>query len=132
MSYHLEKLTNEPIVLNVLHADCRLSVEGRAILAELLPLLEAQRDPVYLILDSSAMAFDVTEILQGTALVARYYEVFKHPQVRELISVIEKPFLKAAAEALSNPRFGGVKVHIVPSLDAGLAYARTQIAEARS
>ncbi len=128
MSYTVEKLPNEPIILDILNADYNRATDANSHLEELLNLLEAQRTPVYLIFDISEVAFSLDDIMQGIKLATKQYQVFKHSNIRENIFVTDSRFMKLASDGMRNPIFGSLSIRTIETRDAALAYARAQAA----
>jgi len=128
MSYTLEKLPNEPIILDILNADYNRAADAQPHLNDLFALLEVQPTPVFLIFDISEVTFSFDDILQGIKLATKQYQVFKHPKIQENIFVTSARFMKLASEGMHNPIFGGLSLRTIDTRAAALAYARAQAA----
>ena len=131
MSYTVEKFPKEPIVLQVLHADYRYADEGTQSANAIFDILEAQNEPIYLIMDLRDAAFSMDDILQGSSAVMQQRQLLKHPNIIENIIVTESRFMKLVVQGFNSPVFGNVKFQVFDSRDAALAYARTQAAAKR-
>jgi hypothetical protein len=131
MSYTVEKFPNERIVLQVLHADYSYGSEGAESANAVFDILEAQNEPIYLIMDIREAAFSMEDILQGSSSVMQQRQLLKHPNIIENIIVTESRFMKLVVQGFNSPVFGNVNVRVFDSRDAAIAYARTQAAAKR-
>ncbi|MFN8372938.1 MAG: hypothetical protein U0694_08680 [Anaerolineae bacterium] len=130
--YTIQKFDDEPIVLTIFYQDYRLALHGQEGTAELMATLDAQTASVFLILDMRALVLSMNDLLRAITLSTQQYQLFKHSHVTEVVMITDKPFLKASADAMRNPLFGNIRIPVFDSVDAALAYARSQIAAARS
>jgi ethanolamine utilization protein EutA (predicted chaperonin) len=128
MSYSIEKLLNEPIVLCTFNADYSAEAELEQFIQQFQANLDAQREKVYVIFVATEASITYVDVLKGTRIVK--YQLFKHPNVRENIVVTSTPFLKLIVQAITGPMFGKQPVYTVESLEDAVAYARNQ-AEAK-
>ncbi|MFN8372935.1 MAG: hypothetical protein U0694_08665 [Anaerolineae bacterium] len=127
MSYTIEKLPDERIIINTLNEDYTFGHDSAPNVDELIALLDAQPVPTYLLIDLTAASVNFSDILQAIALVTKQYQLLKHRNVCESVVIANKPFLKSAAEGLRNPLFGNVKIRVFDSIAAALAYVREQM-----
>jgi hypothetical protein len=132
MSYTVEKLPNEPIVVCTFHADFKIGVEGDVSLNTNIALLDKQTERVYYIVDCTYATFNLDDAIQGANMTTRQKQLFKHPKIIESIFVTQSRLIKLVVQGLNNPMFGSIAVHVVDSLNAALAYARSQAAAQQS
>jgi hypothetical protein len=126
MSYTVKKLPNEPIVLAVVDPDYVATAEAEQFLQDILKTLDAQGELVYLVFDSSPASITLDDLLQGVRLATQQQQLFKHPKLCEGIMVTPSRLMKLVVQGLNNPIFGNLSIHQAESLEAALAYARTQ------
>jgi len=127
MSYHMEKLPDEPIVIHVYNADYSFSAESDADISDIFALLDAQNSPVCMIYDLRAASITFNDVLYAMSSGVKQRQILKHPNIRETVLVTNKSFIKAAAEAMSNPVFGGDRIRVLDTVEAVLAYVRSQL-----
>ncbi len=126
MSYQCELLPDEPILIETMGSDFDIKTEGETSSKQITELLEQQSQPVFLIMNLSAiasMSFD--DLVSATDLATRQFALFKHPKMREAIIITSSRLFTAAAKGLSSPVFGHVKLCVVPTLEAALEHARS-------
>lgn len=126
MTYSLNKLPGEPIILATIHEDY---VPKRDIVqsdAEGIRLLDTCQEPVFYIIDIRAL----TKITMDDVFLAVKHSaqdatsLFRHPNIRELLFVSTNPTVKTATEGLSHAAFGKINARTVDTLEEALAYAR--------
>jgi hypothetical protein len=128
MSYSVEKLPNEPVVLSVLYADHNVAIEGEQSLMDTLKVLDAQRNPVYLVLDILEMNFRLDDAIQAVSMATQQNQVFKHPRIIETVAVTNSRLMQLVAKGMKSATFGNLNIRVFDSRSAALAYARTQAA----
>jgi len=128
MSYSIEKLLNEAIIIahaNALYAD---GEDVSSFTRELSSTLDQQKTPVYLVVDITGLDLTLDQLIEATAFATRDTQIFKHPKVIETLSVSDSPYLNLASQGLNNPAFGNVEVRIFAQIELALAYARGRFA----
>lgn len=124
LSYTIEKLPDEPIVIQTIRSDDTV-VEAPDSIDTMSELLEAQGEPVFLIYDVSGATFTLDDILAGSNQASRSEKpILKHPKIREIIVVSASELIKLAAKGLSAPIFGHVAIRVFETLEGALAYCR--------
>jgi hypothetical protein len=128
MPYTIEKIPDAPIVIMV-----REQAKGVDELPEVIEavtaVLDAQAEPVYLILDIHAMELGIDELTSAATRGARGPSaVMHHPKIRENLVVSGKTLVKLAMQGLRTATFGNVKVRVFDSQENALAFCREQIA----
>jgi hypothetical protein len=129
MSFTIEKLPGEPILLATGNADFH-SAEGPALNDGMYEALEALSENVYLISDMARISFTLDDVLEGsTVMTSRGQKpVWAHARVIENIFVTSSGFIKMAAKGLSAPIFGGLQIKVCETRDEALAHCRGKIA----
>jgi len=130
--YTVQKLVDEPIVVTSFYEDYRLAIHGQQANLDIAEALNTDAELRFCIFDTLAMSISFNDILQGTALAIQQYKLLKNPNAIEVVLITDKSFMKAAMEGLRNPLFGNIRIPVFNTVEAGLAYARSQIAGARS
>ncbi len=105
LSYTIEKLPGEPIVVQTIRSDESVA-EVPDSMGTMSELLEAQSEPVFLIYDVSNASFTLDDILAGSNQASRSEKpLLKHPKVRETIVVSTSELIKLAVKGLGTPVF---------------------------
>lgn len=130
MSYSVEKLPDERIV--IAHANNLYSAadDGVPLMQNMIDVLDEQETPVYLIVDIAGLDMSLDELLQSSAAATRESQFFKHPKIIETIAVTDSSFLRLALQGLNTPAFGNVNISVCEQLEEALVAARERIAAA--
>ncbi len=129
MSFKIEMLPDEPIVVITLGEDFNVEADTPAISRQYIELVEAASQPVYLIIDfrPARKALSVASIIAGANLSAKgEVPFFNHPLNKEVIWVATSEVMKMAAKGLNTDIFGKLKVSVFETLEEALSYARSQ------
>jgi hypothetical protein len=126
MSYTIEKLPNEPIIVQVLNEDYTFGNEAAPSMAELTKLLDAQPEPVWLIMDMSAISLSLDDAIQAASMSTQQFKLLKHRNAQESILVSDSRLIKLMAQGMNAPIFGNITLKTFETRGAALAYARTQ------
>jgi len=131
MSNTIEKLPNEPILVQTVDPEFSIKTQAGDMIERTLKFLDQQIEPVIYIIDMSQTSMDFEDIVMGASVATRQFALFKHPKVRETIAISSSSLASAAARGLNSPIFGYVKLKVVKTLDEALAYARESVREMR-
>ena len=127
MSYIVEMLPDEPILISTLHADFDFSTEAQSSTEDALALLEKVSEPVYYIADSSKVRFSFDDTIEGSNMAARGDNpLFHHPNVKQVLLVVGDVMQEMSAKGLQSDIFGNVNVKTFASMDEALAHARSE------
>jgi len=127
MPFTTVKLENEPIIVHTMLEGYSVAQEGAAGTDSINRLLDAQSEPVYLILNPGSLQIGVDDVVSGASLAARGGSAFAHhPNVRETIVVSTSGLIKLAAKGLDSEIFGHVAIRAFGTMDEALAYCRQQ------
>ena len=129
MTNTIQKLPNEPIVVDSMSPDYDLAVELPQALPKLIETVEQLAEPVFWVVDISKVEeMDVEDLLIGTELlITGEKALYHHPNIREVMYVTSSQMIRLAATGLSDDLFGNLKIHVFETLEAALQYARKQL-----
>jgi hypothetical protein len=128
MSFSIEKVPGEPIVI--------LTVVTKHVMTEMedfdddvTALLDAQTEPVFMVLDVTGMAISLDDLTVGASTVSRRPgERLHHPNVRENLVVTHDGMMKLAVMGFRTATFGNAKIRSFDTPEQALDYCREQIA----
>jgi hypothetical protein len=127
MSYTIEKLPGDPIIVATTGEDFSISTEIDPLNVDLLKLLDAATEPIYYIVDVRTISISVSDAIYAATAVARTENApFRHPNMKHVIIVTESNLAKLSAKGLDSDVFGHLKVTVVESPDEAFAYVRSQ------
>ena len=125
MSYTVELQEERRALLVTGYADFNFLVEGDAVAAEMLALLEGAQKPVFFINDVRLAPFTYEELIDATNKAARGENpLFKHPKILGVISVTTDEIVQLAAKNMDSEAFNKTKVHVASSLEDAYAIIR--------
>ncbi len=126
MSATIKKLPGEPIVIQTMSPDYKLVNELPPALPKLLAFLDALEEPVFWLLDISAVAvITVEDLLTGTELVARgEHALYRHPKIKYVVYISTKSMIKMAVDGMAKEAFGKFPISVFDTLDEALVFAR--------
>ncbi|MDX9990741.1 MAG: hypothetical protein RBS68_01710 [Anaerolineales bacterium] len=128
MTSTLQKLPNEPIIVDSMSPDYNLSVELPQALPKLIETLEQLTEPVFWIVDVSKVEkMSVEDLLVGTdLLITGQNPLYRHRNIREAMYVTNNQMIRMAAAGVSDEFFGNLKIQVFETLEAALQYVRKQ------
>jgi hypothetical protein len=130
MSYTVEKLPGEPILISVMGEAYDIGRDVSASAQQLLDLLETMDVPVFLVADMREIRANFGDVVAGLGAATRgEAAVFRHPNIREVVVVTTSDLLGMGAKALGQLQYGGLRASVFESLDEALAYVRDRVAE---
>jgi hypothetical protein len=124
MSYNFERLPGEGILIVTYHEDYSVRLHAAASVEEGTKLLDAEKTPIYFIIDAIAVSIDLDDLISSATLATRQTRFLTHPIIREIILVTRSKLLSLAAKGLDSVAFGHVKVRVFATRDDALNYAR--------
>lgn len=127
MSYEMEKLPDEPIILITLHADWNMRETLPGIIEALGALLDDLDEDVYFVSHlSPEVPFSVNDIVWSANVVGGSGgTILRHPRIKAYLSVAPNRLLAMAAEGMRSATFGKLNVHTFATVDDALAFARS-------
>jgi len=129
MSFSIEPLPGEPIILVTLGADYSGEDDTPEIARQFAALVEASGQPVKLVIDvrQAIQRATMNNITNGMLMAVECDPpLLHHPLMDELILVAVTDVMKHVAEGFRSPAFGNVKVQLFQFFDEALAYARSE------
>jgi hypothetical protein len=127
MSFAIEMLSGEPIVVVTVNEDFDVETDTPAAGRQYAELVKTISQPVYLIVDfrAASKSLSVGSIVAGANLGIQT-SFFNHPHNKEVIWVATTEIMKLAAEGMGTDTFGKLKVSVFETLEEALAYVRGQ------
>ncbi len=123
MSYSIEKLPDEPVILTRWHEGFDPKTEMAGLSKERAALLAAQTEPTFLITDVRASRPDLEEIM----VVANAARADTPPNLREHIIVTDNLAIKMATKGLDTDAFKHRKMPVFSDLDEAMTYVHQQL-----
>lgn len=125
MSFSLEKLPDEPIIIGTIAGVGALD-ETSSFVNQLTSLLDNEPGPLYFIIDMSQYSLSLEEMLTGTNQTTRGSMAFhNHPNLAGTIIISSSRMVKLAAKGMNTELFGNVHVKVFETMDDALAFARS-------
>lgn len=132
MSFTLEKLANEPIIVSTLHPDYQVDKEIAAVNGQTAEMLAKESEPQYLV-SVFNITFNFEDIVTGSNTVTRGDDPILHNhQIKENIFVTTDEILKMVAAGMSGGPFGGLRIPTFDTLEQALEYIRAKIAREKA
>jgi hypothetical protein len=128
MSYKVEMLPNEPIMVTTFEAGFDVRRDATGVVKQMRALLDAATQPVYMLDDTINMKLNFADLVGGLAMVTRgETDVVNHRNVRRIVIVTSSDILKFATTALKQSQYGGKEVAVYTSMDDALAAIRMEL-----
>lgn len=125
MSYSIEQVPGAPIVVLVQESQLAMAEMGRMI-DSLTIVLNAQPEPIYLVMDLESAAFALDDMSIAASLIARRQSaLLLHKNIRETLLVTPKGSTRLSALGLSTAVFGQAKIRRFDSIEQAMAFCRT-------
>jgi hypothetical protein len=126
MSYKIEKLPGERIILIYVDPYDFSRERAQDFERELTGLLDSQPDPVFVVnIMPPDYHISVNDLLDATKLIQAQSHIYHHAKIKGLAAVSTDDTLKMAYEGLSNTVFGNILVTAFSSLEDALDFARS-------
>ena len=130
MPYSIEKLPDAPILI-ITHESKQLLAEMGRLMDEIKPLLDAQQEPVFLVMDIRRLGIAVEDLAAAASAAARGPgALLHHPNVRENLLVSSAGLVKLGAQGLRTATFGNTKIRVFDTTEQALEYCHRQIGQA--
>lgn len=123
MSYAIEVLQEERIMVETWGADFNPEVEAEETIQKELEILSAATGPMVAIVDMRQVQLDWNDILY-LASHGVPDELKNHPNLHRIILLTTDEVVEKSAEGMNSEAFGFIKLDIVASKDEALARAR--------
>jgi hypothetical protein len=128
MSYSIEKLPVEPIILYTAHPDHNVAAELQYVIADLRELLDVQEEPVYFVNDlRNGPSPSVEDLLKASTLLARGDNpIYQHPNIRKLLVVSTDRIVRMAyQQGGSSATFGSIGVEVFETMEEAMEFVRS-------
>lgn len=130
MPFTIEKVPDAPILILV-HESSQLMAEIQDAMEALKTALDAQPEPVFLVLDIRGLAIGLDDLPSAASTAARGPgALLHHPNVRENLLVSSAGLIKLGAQGLRTATFGNVKIRVFNTQEQAIEYCHARIAEA--
>jgi hypothetical protein len=126
MSYLLQKLPGESIIVFTANPDFDLGTELPNTVVDFLGLLERETAPITYILDLCALPpISMDDImLTASTLTRGENPVYHHPKIHKIMAVTPNEAYQMAYKGLAGEMFGHLDVDVFDTLPEALAVAR--------
>lgn len=125
MSYSIEKLPDEPILIVTLHKEFAFSRDSVAANMEAKAVLDQSKEPLYYVADTSAVRFNMDETVEGSNFASRgETAIFQHPNIKQVLLVVGDIMQEMTAAGMRSEAFGSVNILTFASREDALAHAR--------
>ncbi len=128
MSFRVELLAGEPILLVTVPEDFDVKNELPAAIERIREILDDSEEPVYYATDVHPFQMSFDDMMAALRLLTQgEMAVLRHPNIRAVLVTAGDTMVRMAAKALALVPYGGLSVKIFGTLDEVLAHAREQI-----
>jgi hypothetical protein len=129
MSYTIEKLRGEPILVNILHEDFRFGSKSQTNAHdEVIRILDDAPEPLFMIIDMSQVSMDFVSLMSNANTATRGVSpILHHPKIRRTIIVSNDLIIKLSVQGMDSPIFGNVSMMLFSTLDEAIDYARSEL-----
>jgi len=130
MPFSVDKFPSLPAIIFV-QSGSQVASEAQSALGQLIPLIDEQTEPVFLIMDVRQLSIGLEELPATAALAAlRPDALLHHPKLRETLIVSKEGLVRLAAQGLKSAIFGSVKVKVFETTEGAVDYCREVLAGA--
>ena len=127
MTYRLEKLPDEPIVLITCPQDFRVGPDVPAA-TEFDRLMEAEVGQVYLLIDVTEFRVGIDDMLSGASLAAGGDTSLFHKEcIRKILIISPSSLVAMSARGMNSRAFGYVPIDSCATMEDALAYVREDL-----
>jgi hypothetical protein len=124
MTIRVEKFPNEPIIYTDASGDYNLREDGKIVLETQLKLLDEQPEPVFHLINTVGSRLTLDDLMVGLQMSNQQRSLLHHPNLREMVVIVNSPMLKLAGKGLNSPVFGRLKVAMFDTMEQARDYIR--------
>jgi hypothetical protein len=125
MSYIIDRIGGEPIIVVTFCADFHVGTEMALMTAELHEMVNQIGQGVTIINNLVDASFSLNEVIEAANLARRQeVSLFHHPNVRQIVGVSSSKLITLSAKGLGHATFGSLSLPMFASIDEALDYAR--------
>jgi hypothetical protein len=129
MSFRVELLAGEPILLVTVPEDFDVKTDLPLAIEKIREILDGVEEPVYHTHDVHSFQMSFDDMMAAMRLLTQgEMAILSHPNIREILVAAGDTMTRMAAKALALVPYGGLPVEVFGTPDEALAYAREQIA----
>ncbi len=130
MAYHIERLSDLPVIVISYEDHFLFSEHGADLAKDLLQTLDEQEEPLYFINQNPLSKMgSFNELLQAVNSVTRGERpLLKHPNLKKPIWITTSRLAVTVAAGLNTVTFGNVEVLVFSTLDEALSWVRAHAA----
>jgi hypothetical protein len=130
MSYTIEQLPGEPIVLVTFANPFDIRTDIPLFVEELRAIFDASPEPLIDITDTRGLKIAFGDIVAGMAMLTRgTMSVLNHPNVARYIIVADSDLIRVAGQALGQRQYGNLRVSVVKDPGEAQRLAREAVAQ---
>ncbi len=130
MSYTVEKMAGEPVILIRLNEDYDAAAEMMGTIQASMALVTQQTEPVFSIWDVRHANVNLEGLMAGTN-VARFQAIAPPNQLGSIV-VGNASYLKPAMQGLDSDAYGHMMIHVRANMDDALALVHELISKRAS
>jgi hypothetical protein len=128
MSFKVELLPDEPILVSTFDASFSVSRETRQLVQQMLAYLDAATEPLYMVDDTLLVTLNFSDLVGALALVTRgETDVVRHKNLRRIVIVTKSDIVKFGTTALKQTQYGGKEVAVYSNMEDALAAIRMEL-----
>ena len=127
MPYISKKHPTLPIVMRIYDESFSMGSIDPRIAMEDAALINAQPQPTYYLADLRDVKMSFEEIMKASNLAAAKSETYTNPNVIESLVIVPNRILEAAAQGLTSPAFGRLRIKPFRSIEEAEAYVEEQL-----
>ena len=127
MTYSVEKLPDEPIVISTISASFSMD-QYEQFLDDLTELLDMQTEPVYHVTVVNKHSFSFQEVLVSTNRSSRGPNpILHHPNLAGMVTVTTNKIIRLASKGLNSEIFGNIHIDLFETMDEALDFVRSRV-----
>ena len=127
MSYSIEKLPDDPIIITTMFEDFSMD-QSEPFLDELIDLFDSLVEPVYLIADVDRYTFSVQDMLVAlNVAVQGSRAIMHHPNLAGTVVVTSSKMMKLASKGAKSDAFGNIQTEVFETLEEALDHIRSRL-----
>ena len=124
MSYTIEKVIGEPVILCRIDADYDPHEEAVRVIEEMTSLVAQQTESVFMIFDLRQPSFDLQNILEEANRMRSVVD--SRSNLRGIMVITSDEGIKLAMQGLNSEVFGYIHIPVFEDIDEALDYIHEQ------
>ena len=133
MSFKVELLPNEPIMVTSFYAAFDVRRDAAEVVRQMRAILDAAPEPIYMVDDTIQMKLSFSDLVGGLAMVTRGdTDVVHHPKVRRIVIITTSDVLKFGTTALKQKQYGASDIAVYSSMDDALSAIRMELSHQKA